>query len=173
MKKYAWATLLFAFAFCSCDKNDDNNNNGNNINSTDRDFVLNASMANTAEINAGQLASTKANDEGIKDFGQFMVTEHGTSKTQLKNLADSLQLQAPDSLDAEHVALGAQLLTLDGRSFDSVYIHSQVTDHQKTINLFQNEINNGNNSRLKDFANSQMPHLQEHLNMADSLAANF
>ena len=73
----------------------------------------------------------------------------------------------------DHVALGAQLLTLDGRAFDSVYIHSQVSDHQKAITFFQNEIDKGNNSRLKNYANTQLPHLQEHLRIADSLAANF
>ena len=172
MKKYAWSTLLVAIAFVSCEKNDDNNNTSD-INSTDKDFVLNASMANTAEIDAGQLAATQAADETIKSFGQFMVTEHNMAKTELKGLADSLQVQAPDSIDADHVALNAQLLALDGRSFDSVYIHSQVSDHQKAISLFQNEIDKGNNSRLKNYATSQLPHLQEHLRIADSLAANF
>jgi putative membrane protein len=172
MKKYVWATLLISIAFVSCDKEDDNNKS-TDVNSTDKDFVMHASMANRAEIDAGQLAATQATDGSIMNFGQFMVTEHNAAKAELTGLADSLQLQAPDSLDAEHVTLGAQLLTLDGRAFDSVYIHSQVTDHQKAIDLFQNEINNGNNSRLKNFANSQMPHLQQHLHIADSLAANF
>jgi len=134
---------------------------------------MRASMANTAEVGAGQMAAAKATDEDVQDFGNFMVTEHGTSETQLKGLADSLGLYAPDSLDVEHVALKMQLDSLDGRAFDSAYIHAQVTDHQNAIGLFQNEIDNGRNSRLIDFATSQMPHLQMHLQKADSIAAKF
>ena len=60
MKKYAWATLLVSIAFVSCDKENDNNKSSD-INSTDKDFVLNASMANTAEINAGSTCGNTGN----------------------------------------------------------------------------------------------------------------
>ena len=130
-------------------------------------------MANTAEITAGQVASTKANDDDVQAFGVFMVTEHSGAQLQLKGLADSLRLPAPDSLDAEHVALKMQFDSLSGRSFDSVYIHSQVKDHQTTIALFEKEISKGRNGSLIDFANNQMPHLQKHLQTADSLAQKF
>jgi len=162
--------FLAAFAFAGCDKDDDDNND---INGTDRDFAMRAAMGNYAEIDAGQAAATKASDGEIKAFGQMMVTDHSGAGAELKSIASSLGLYAPDSLDAEHVALKAQLNGLSGRAFDSVYIHAQVKDHQKTIALFEQESRDGDHSQLVNFANKTLPHLREHLDKANSLAADY
>jgi len=45
-------------------------------------------------VGAGQMGAAKATDEDVQDFGNFMVTGHGTSETQLKGLAVSLGLYA-------------------------------------------------------------------------------
>jgi putative membrane protein len=171
MKKLLVPALLAAMFCAACDKDDDLNENA--VNTMDRNFTLMASMSNTAEIDAGQLAATKGNEPGIRTFGQMMVTDHSDAKAQMATLATSLQLYAPDSLDARHVALKAQLMSLSGFAFDSVYIHNQVIDHQNTITLFQAERDNGNNRQLREFAVSMLPHLQHHLHMADSIAAHY
>ena len=169
MKRISVLALCIAGLVSSCDKDDDDQTN--DVNATDRSFTMMAAMSNTAETDAGQLASIKAQNTGIRQYGMHMVSEHTTSQDQLQSLAGDLGLVAPDSLDAEHMMLKTQLQSLNGRSFDSVYIHAQVRDHQRTIALFENQINAGENSRLRDFAREQMPHLREHLDMADSLAA--
>jgi putative membrane protein len=168
--KISVSVLVSILLLCSCHKVEPA---GAGVNGTDLDFVNKTSMANTAEISAGQIASTKANDDDVQAFGVFMAAEHSSSRLQLKALADSLQFPAPDSLDTEHKGLAMQLDSLSGRSFDSLYIHSQVKDHQMTIALFEKEISKGRNGGLIDFANNQMPHLQKHLQMADSLAQKF
>jgi putative membrane protein len=159
---------LISFFSIGCDKEDDND-----INQRDRNFAMKASMANFAEIDAGQLAATKATDAGIRSFGQQMVTEHTASKAELQNLANSLSLYAPDSLDAEHAALKTQLMALSGKAFDSVYIHSQVKDHNMAIDLYDDEGDKGDNRPLRDYARSTLPHLRMHLSKADSLATKF
>jgi putative membrane protein len=164
MKKYVLIAVT-ALLFLSCDKNDDND-----VNNTDRDFTMKASMGNTAEVDAGQSASVKGTDAGVRMFGQMMVTDHTDAETQLKALASSFSLSAPDSIDAAHVALKTQLMSLSGRAYDSVYIKSQVQDHQTTISLFENEVNNGNNQQLINHANTLLPKLRMHKHMADSLA---
>jgi putative membrane protein len=171
MKKYVIASLCAAVIFWSCDKNDNNNNN-TDVNSTDRNFALQAAMSNFAEIDAGQAAAAKGS-AAIAGFGQMMVTDHTMAKGMLDSLASSYTLPAPDSLDAEHAALKTQLAALTGRDFDSVYIHSQVNDHQKAIDLFNDEVSNGHNYQLTNFASSLLPKLQMHLQMADSIATGF
>ena len=63
-----------------------------------------------------------------------------------------------------------RLNSLSGHSFDSAYISSQVMDHQAAVTLFQNEISNGNNSSVKSYASTYLPHIQMHLQKADSLS---
>ncbi len=158
--------------FAGCDKDDDDNND-NDINNTDRNFTMMASMSTTAEIDAGTSASQKGESEGIRMYGNMMVSGHGPVQAQLVALASGLGLKAPDSLNAAHVALKAQLAALDGRAFDSVYIHAQVRDHQNTIALFEDQVSNGNNATLRNFATTTLPDLRHHLEVADSLAAGY
>jgi len=160
----------------SCHKDDDDDNDhggGTGVSVADSQFVLKAALSNTAEKEAGALAAAKATDAGIKEFGAMMVADHTMAQEKLQSLADSLNLHAPDSVDAEHAALKQQLQSLSGREFDSVYINSQVKDHIVAVDLFTNESANGNNSQVRGFASRTLPTLQMHLEHADSLKTNF
>jgi putative membrane protein len=166
MKKVFLTGSVAFIVFASCKKDKDNNN----VNSTDQTFLTQVAIGNKAEVMAGQLAATKATNPAIKSFGQLMVTEHGQAQTDLQNVYSSVGQTMPDTVDAEHQALMARLNSLTGHSFDTAYINSQVKDHQKTLIIFQSEINDGDNSNVKNYANTYLPHIQMHLQKADSLS---
>lgn len=169
--KMCLVVLLTSAVFISCDKDDDEN--GNAWNDVDENFALMAAMSNHAEITAGQSASTKAENDGIREFGQMMVSDHTDARQDLRDIVDDLGLHAPDSLDALHVRIADTLGMLTGRAFDSVYINSQVRDHLMAISLFQNEAANGQNAQLRAYATRLLPSLQMHLHHADSLANDY
>ncbi|HYE55997.1 MAG TPA: DUF4142 domain-containing protein [Chitinophagaceae bacterium] len=146
------------------------NNDDDELNSMDQTFIMQASYGNHAEVAAGQLAATKAVHPEVKMFGQMMVTDHSTAQSELENIASDRGVDPPDQPDPEHQALMQRLMTLQGHSFDTAYMNSQVMDHQRTVQLFENEINNGNDRRLIEYANKYLPHIRMHLHKADSLA---
>lgn len=166
MKKLFLVGTLALTILSSCDKDDNDNND---VNSTDRSFVTQVAIGNKAEIMAGQLAVTKGNSAGVKAYGQLMVTEHGLAQTDLQNVASGIGITLPDTVDAEHQALMVRLNSLSGYSFDTAYINSQVKDHQKTLSIFQMEVSSGNNTTVRNYANKYLPHIQMHLQSADSL----
>jgi putative membrane protein len=168
MKKVFLTGSLALFILAACKKDKDNSNN--NVNSTDQTFLTQVASGNKAEIMAGQLAATKATNAGIKAFGQMMVTEHGEAQSDLQRVYASVGQTMPDTVDAEHQALMTRLNSLSGYSFDTAYINSQVKDHQKTLSIFQSEISNGNNDSVQNYANKYLPHIQMHLQKADSLS---
>jgi len=173
MKLRLLALALATVCFTGCDDDDDDNNPGE-INSTDRDFAMRAAMSNFAEIGAGQLASTKATEPGVADYGEMMVTDHTDALQDLRDITNNLGLYAPDSLDAAHVTLMQQLNdAATGREFDSIYIHSQVADHQAAIQLFQNQVANGNNAQLRNYASTLLPNLNLHFERADSISNHY
>lgn len=165
MKKTLLAVSFGAVLFCACKKD-----NNNSLNDTDKNFMTQVAIGNNAEIHAGQLATTKTDNDSIRAFGEFMVTEHGQAQNDLKTLGSNVNYTISDSVDAAHQQLIAMLNNLSSHNFDTAYINSQIRDHQNTLNVFQNEINNGNQSDVKAYANKYLPHIQEHLRMADSLA---
>jgi putative membrane protein len=164
--------LFFAFltVIAGCKDDDNNNNNSNdNLNSTDRDFIAKVTEANKAEIDAGQTAASKGNMASVRSFGQQMVTDHSAAKLSLDSLANSLSVSLSDSLSAEHQALKQALTAASGYAFDTLYIGSQVRDHQKVLGIFDNEISNGKHDAVKGWATRFRPKIQMHLQEADSI----
>jgi putative membrane protein len=143
------------------------------LNDTDENFLMKAAAANYNEIDAGQLAATRATDPAVQSFANMMVSEHQTALNELKTIAADEEVTLPTGPDQAHVAAKQQLMLLSGRAFDSTYIHMQVTDHQATINLFQDEIDNGQHKKVQDYSDKYMPHIRTHLNMADTISDRF
>jgi putative membrane protein len=170
MKKRTLYLAAFALmSMLACNKDDDNNS----VSDSDRDYMRRASYGNNAEVDAGQMAATKGTSPGISTFGQMMVSDHSTAQAELASMAQNMSVSVPQGLDSAHAALKAQLASVSGHTFDSMYIHSQVMDHQNTVALLQSMMTNGNDQRVKDYASKYLPKVQMHLHMADSIAANF
>ena len=55
------------------------------------------------------------------------------------------------------------------RSTYSMYMTSQVNDHQATLGIFETEINSGTNQKVKAYAQKYRPHIEHHLEEADSI----
>ena len=154
-------------AFSACDNENDEPNNP--VSEQDRNFAIDATYSNLAEIVLGQLAVSDAMDEAVRGFGTMMVTEHTTAQDQLSNIAASFDIDIPDTLNHEHRALHTQLSALEGAAFDDAYISSQITAHQEAQQLFQTQIDQGLNPRLKEYASNILPHIMMHLERAMEL----
>lgn len=164
--------LLFSVAtsltFFACKKN--KTNNTQTLTSQDQSFISKASLSNTAEVRAGGFADSTADTAMVRNFGMQMVTDHSNAQSDLKSLGTKLNVAVTDSVDQMHASLMDTLRGLSGRMFDSVYIMNQIKDHQAAISDFQNEISEGNQSDVINYANKYLPKLQMHLQMADSIA---
>lgn len=173
--KWTWplatgiTTVMIA---ASCSKDDDTPAINNNPNSQDTTFMMQASISNSAEIGAATLALSRSTTPQVIAFANFMVMEHTMAQANLKALGDTVGIAVRDTIDPAHLAIAAQLAALTGRMFDSMYIHTQVTDHQTAVTLFTAETNNGRNSSVKGYANRYLPHIQAHYTRADSIATH-
>src|SRR5581483_4462139 len=69
---------------------------------TDQQFVDFAAQTDMMEANLGQLASTQASADAVKDYAQTLVTDHTNDYTQLGEVAGKASLEVPKGLDAAH-----------------------------------------------------------------------
>jgi putative membrane protein len=166
MRRLHFTQVLLAamILISACNKDDDDNGTPQ----SDQEFMTKAAQGNMAEVDAGQLAAVKGS-AGIKMFGSMMVTDHTQAFFDLKAIADSLTYMLPTAPDSVYIKLKQQLSGLSGKSFDSLYINSQVTAHKNTIALFESEASNGYDQRLRNYANKYLPGIRMHLRVADSL----
>jgi putative membrane protein len=172
MKKMFLAAGAAALLITACSKDDSGTDNGSGmtvVNQTDVMFMKGTAESNTAEVGAGQLALNRGTNAAVKMFAQMMVNHHTMAQTKLKALGDSVRVSVPDSVSMENQMLMQRLSTLSGYSFDTAYMNSQIIGHQKTLNIFQMEMNNGQNMWVKNFANRNVGMIQQHYNMADSI----
>ena len=171
--KWMYAIVIAALGWVACDDDDDNILDKPNLNETDETFVEVAARANMAEIEFGELATTKATDPLVKDFAQQMIDEHNAAQDELEKLADDYAgIEWPNDLDEGHDEVMEQLNGAEaGHKFDSLYMATQVTSHENTVSIFQTATTNTTDTKVKAYANKHLPHIEMHLERADSIHA--
>jgi len=70
--------------------------------------------------------------------------------------------QSPIPLDAEKTAMLNQLASANGSQFDRLYGRTQWMAHGETLNLYRSYAANGTDPALVNYAQSVIPHLEQH-----------
>lgn len=129
-----------------------------------------AAQGGLAEVQLGQIASQSGASDAVKQFGQRMVQDHTQANNQLQQLATQKGVTLPNNIDKQNQKVSQQLSKLSGASFDRAYINHMVEDHTKDVSLYQRQAQQGQDPNVKAFAAQTVPILQEHLQLARSIA---
>jgi putative membrane protein len=140
-------------------------------NAADLIFAHEAALGGMAEVNAGKLAARKAQSQQVKEFANRMVSDHGAAGDRLAGLIKGSRLGRPADLDKDHKVMLEQLGKVDGRAFEAAYIRGQVVDHQRSAQLYEWIIDNGQDPKLVSYAMETLPVVLRHLEMAKALQA--
>src|SRR3984885_5911893 len=136
----------------------------------DKSFYDNLAEGGLAEVSDGTLASEKATDPKLKDFGAMMVKDHSAANDKLSALAATKSLTLPTSASVTQMAEHEKLKVLSGDTFDKSYIKGQISAHRATVRLLRKEINSGQDADAQAFAKSVLPTVQSHLKAIDAIA---
>jgi predicted outer membrane protein len=93
--------------------------------------------------------------------------QHRPGDVQATGSVAPMRIGVP--LDAEKTAMLNELASASGSQFDRLYGRYQQAAHQKTLNLYQSYAQNGSDRSLVTFAQSVIPHLEQHLAEANRL----
>jgi putative membrane protein len=121
-----------------------------------------------AEVQFGNLALDKSEDEQVREFAKRMVQDHSAANQQLLAAAGKTP---PMDLDPEHQAMYLHLSGLSGEEFDHEYMRGQVQDHQTAVELFATEADQPTSS-VDQLAGELLPKLRQHLEMAQEISAS-
>jgi putative membrane protein len=137
----------------------------------DAKFARDIAQANLAEIETGKLAASKAQSDAVKQFAQHMVDEHSKLLKQGSDLAAAKGMQVPSAPGLEHQAAKTKLQVVTPASFDRAYMEQMVKDHNTTLELLNRTVAEASDPQLRAQAQQAIPHVQQHLEMAQRLAA--
>jgi putative membrane protein len=136
----------------------------------DLQFATTASMANLYEIQAGELAKTKATGAKYKEFAETMFKQHTEIGDSYKPIAEKQGLPMPTQLDGQFATLYAALSSAAaGAAFDALYKSQMIQTHTDAKQLFTTEKDTGQDPELKAFAAKWLPTVEHHLEMAKAL----
>jgi len=134
--------------------------------------------ANQVDIDAGQLAASRATNVEVKAFARLMVTDHTGVNKAASDLAAKLKVTPQDnptsqSLKADGEKSLAHLKTLHGAAFDRAYVDREVAYHQQVIDaLDKTLIPSAANEELKALLVKVRPAFVAHLEHAKRLKAS-
>lgn len=140
-------------------------------NPQDRLFVLLAGQGGLAEVELAKLAESKGQSPAVKRFARRMLEDHSQANSKLATAARESGLEPPAKPSQEHEGMRSQLASLDGAAFDHAYVRGQVVEHQKTAQLLQWEMGNGQQAPLQRFAAGALPTVLDHLGHVNQLLA--
>jgi putative membrane protein len=142
------------------------------LNAVDFNFVGQANLGAPFQVDSGRLAEKKGTSAAIRSYAHLMVTTHIPVVDALNVILKRKTITPSNTL--LHGAYEAMIFTLkaDHRgAFDRNYVNGQVEYQKGNAALFEQEIQNGSDPDLKEFARQTLPKIVDHLHRAETLAA--
>jgi putative membrane protein len=144
---------------------------------TDAQIASIVVTANQVDIDAGQLAESKASNEDVKKFAQQMITDHTGVNKQATELVTKLNVTPQDNLTSYSLQMEgeqniAYLKTHSGAAFDKAYIDQEITYHYRVLKAVDEIlIPSAQNVELKALLVKVRPAFVAHLEHAKQLRA--
>jgi putative membrane protein len=136
----------------------------------DKMFLRKAAEGGIAEVKFGQLAAQKGSSDDVKAFGQKMVDDHTKLNNEMAQVADSMGVMLPKSMNKEDQAEYDKLNTLSGNDFDMEYLSCMVKDHHKDLHEFRMEAASRTDPTLHDEVVKAQSVIHDHTVMVDKIA---
>jgi putative membrane protein len=133
---------------------------------SDKQFADKAATGGLAEVKLSKLAMEKGQSMQVKQFARKMVEDHNKANTELKQIAEKKGMTLPTQLDDKHQKAYERLTRLEGPDFDREYMKAMTDDHDDTVKLFKDQMENGKDPDLKSFAMKTLPTLEKHDDLA-------
>lgn len=136
----------------------------------DKRFIDQAADIDMLEAHVGQMAQNQASNADVRNFGQTLEQDHSKAYGQLLELGQRIHQDVPRGIDVHREPAVTHLERAKGAQFDRQFAMDEVRDHQKALAEFKREAEHGDNADVKNYANQQIPVLEEHLHKAQDLA---
>jgi putative membrane protein len=162
----AAAALVSVPAYAQLKKSSDQK-----IDNADAAAMKQLAQANLNEIESGKAAEAKAQNPEVKQFAQKMVSDHTQMLQELQSLAKQKGVALPQSGSLKEKAQSKLAERSSGAEFDKKYMEDMVKDHQKDVQDTQNVAAKAKDPDFKRAVEKAHAKIQEHLQMAQSIAS--
>jgi putative membrane protein len=167
--------LVFALAtFPACNRGrtvEAAREDGPTITRADQSFMMKAAQSDSAQMGMSRMALEKSANSDVKDFAHMIEMDHKAALENLKDLMSKSDVQVLKGLPSELQHDIDRMSSLTGSEFDREFINMMVSDHQKAIEMFNDEESSTQDPDMKMYVENTLPILEMHLDKARQLQA--
>ena len=138
---------------------------------SDSGYIREAASMNLLEVRLGKLAEQRSSNSAVKQFGQQMVSTHGSMGQQWTSLARKNGLPTTATLSSIQQQSADQLSKLSGADFDRAYMNAMVADHEQDAGTLQRIGAAAQSAEIRQLAATGLTTTQEHLTRARVVAS--
>ncbi len=136
----------------------------------DRKFIEEAAAGGMFEVQAGQLAATRATAPAVKNYAQMLVEHHSAANNALVQIANARRVELPAAPPRAKRREIEKLAGKKGEEFDRDYVRNVgIKAHEEDIKAFQKASKDVKDPQLKAWVDQTLPTLQQHLAQAKAL----
>ncbi|AEG92379.1 DUF4142 domain-containing protein [Ramlibacter tataouinensis] len=136
----------------------------------DRKFIEDAAASGMFEVQAAQLAVTKASSPAVKDYASMLVDHHSAANNELIQMANSKGVELPPAPPRSMRKQVEDMGKKSGQEFDRDFVRTVgIKAHEKDVKMFQKASQDAKDPQLKAWAAKTLPTLQQHLAQAQKL----
>lgn len=132
-------------------------------------FAIDAANGSIAEIQLGEMASSRSTTPEVKEFGRMMIEDHSKANEALKIIAADKHIELPAKASEDKLQVAIQLSSKNGSDFDKAYIAQMIKDHEASIQLFETGRKTVKDTVLKAFTDNTLPVLRKHMEHISTL----
>ena len=136
----------------------------------DSAYIREAASMNLLEVRLGTLAGQRSSNTAVKQFGQQMLSSHGSMGQQWSSLAAKNGLPTSATLNPIQQQSADQLSKLSGADFDRAYMSAMVADHEQDAGTLQRISANAQSGEVKQLAATGLTTTEQHLTRARAVA---
>ena len=134
---------------------------------------------NDAEIEVGELATTKATDAEVKAFASQLVRDHRALKTEVNRTVQQLNLTPAVPEDDEDLAEDHEAGMRDlrakaaGAEFDEAFLEHEIRMHRKVLDEVRDAVGRSQSVDMRTLLEKARDGIQAHLTRAEELEKKF
>jgi putative membrane protein len=132
-------------------------------------FVKRATLAGMMEVRACEAALKRNLTAEEQAFAKQLINDHQKANDELASIAKRKGLTPPSGLTADEEEKLSKMAGIKDKDFNEEFLEHQISCHKKSIDLFEDQAEDGKDADLKAFAAKHVPTLKAHLETAKRL----
>ena len=134
-------------------------------------LINGVALTDLYQLQAGKIAETKGQSDGVKAFAKAMVADHTSMTNQMKHLFAATKVKVPTQLGPRGTRMIDALNAAAPADFDKLYLNQQQSAQAAELTVLRVYADAGESTDLKPAAEKRIPRVQASLDKVHELQA--